>query len=592
MIYDQAVVNRIWCDTLLEELVRFGVQDVCVAPGSRSTPLTLEAEANSGLTLHTHFDERGLGFFALGLAKASKKPVVVIVTSGTAVANLLPAVAEAGLTREKLILLTSDRPVELINCGANQAIQQQGIFSSHVETALNLPSPSLQVPLNWLLTSVDQLVNKQASAGGAIHINCPFPEPLYSNNEKNMYEDYLQSVHNWKQSLTTYTRRALYSQTDLYTRPAFSHTATPTQPSFEANVQASDYAYQKGVVVIGSVDVAEAEKALEFAKSLGWPVFCDPQSGVNSDWAHYDLWMQNKHAQHLLGECQCIIQLGERVVSKRLNQWIKQQAAQFNAGQYVVISPDVHRINQSHLPQTHVVSDISQWLNAQSTPSLLKPSAGWGDELTQLSRSISELTLAQLTSNDQLTELSVAADLSARVKGRDLFIGNSLIVRLVDMLTRLDKTQVFTNRGASGIDGLVATAAGVISATHKPLLMLIGDTSLLYDLNSLALLTHVKTPIVIVVNNNDGGAIFDLLPVPEQQKQALYQMPHGYDFQHAAHQFQLQYTCPETLSSYQTKVEDHFANGHGALIVEIKTPAEQASNLLKQFNLMLKEALS
>ncbi|NOH99197.1 2-succinyl-5-enolpyruvyl-6-hydroxy-3-cyclohexene-1-carboxylic-acid synthase [Vibrio sp. 99-70-13A1] len=578
MIYDQAVVNRIWCDTLLEELVRSGVQDVCVAPGSRSTPLTLEAEANSNLTLHTHFDERGLGFFALGLAKASKKPVVVIVTSGTAVANLLPAVAEAGLTREKLILLTSDRPTELINCGANQAIQQQGIFSSHVESALNLPSPSLQIPLNWLLTSADQLLNKQASVGGAIHINCPFPEPLYSNNEKALYQEYLQSVHNWKQSLTTYTN-TVYSKT------------TDPNATVQANVQASDYAYQKGVVVIGSLDLSEAVKALEFAKSLGWPVFCDPQSGVNSDWAHYDLWMQNAHAQQLLGDCQFILQLGERIVSKRLNQWIKQQATEFNSEQYVVISPDAHRINQDHLPQTHIVSDISQWLSAQNTPSLLKPSASWGDELTQLSHSISELSLAQLTNNDQLTELSVAADLSARVNGRNLFIGNSLIVRLVDMLTRLDKIQVFTNRGASGIDGLVATAAGVLEATSKPILMLIGDTSLLYDLNSLALLTHVKTPIVIVVNNNDGGAIFDLLPVPEQQKQALYQMPHGYDFQHAAHQFQLQYTCPETLSSYQTKVEDHFANGHGALIVEIKTPAEQASNLLKQFNLMLKEAL-
>ncbi|MGB1319949.1 MAG: 2-succinyl-5-enolpyruvyl-6-hydroxy-3-cyclohexene-1-carboxylic-acid synthase [Vibrio gallaecicus] len=578
MIYDQAVVNRIWCDTLLEELVRCGVEDVCVAPGSRSTPLTLEAEANSGLTLHTHFDERGLGFFALGLAKASKKPVAVIVTSGTAVANLLPAVAEAGLTREKLILLTSDRPTELINCGANQAIQQQGIFSSHVESALNLPSPSLQVPLNWLLTSVDQLVNKQASAGGAIHINCPFPEPLYSNNEKVMYEDYLQSVHNWKKSLITYTNTVFFK-------------TSASNTSVQANVQASDYAYQKGVVVIGSVDVKEAEKALDFAKSLGWPVFCDPQSGMNSDWAHYDLWMQNKHAQHLLADCQFILQLGERIVSKRLNQWIKQQATEFNSEQYVVISPETHRINQDHLPQTHIVSGISQWLSAQSTPSLLKPSAGWGDELTQLSRSISELTLAQLTSNDQLTELSVAADLSARVNGRDVFIGNSLIVRLIDMLARLDKTQVFTNRGASGIDGLVATAAGVISATHKPLLMLIGDTSLLYDLNSLALLTHVKTPMVIVVNNNDGGAIFDLLPVPEQQKQALYQMPHGYDFEHAAHQFQLQYASPETLSSYQNKIEEHFSNGSGVLILEVKTPAEQASSLLKQFNLMLKEAL-
>ncbi|MDK9759630.1 hypothetical protein KIV40_30985, partial [Vibrio sp. D173a] len=151
--HDQAVLNRIWSSTLLEELARSGVEHVCIAPGSRSTPLTLEAQANTKLTIHTHFDERGLGFFALGLAKATQGKVAVIVTSGTAVANLLPAVAEAGLTRESLILLTSDRPVELVNCGANQAIQQLGIFSQHVEGALNLPSPTTQVSLNWLLSS-------------------------------------------------------------------------------------------------------------------------------------------------------------------------------------------------------------------------------------------------------------------------------------------------------------------------------------------------------------------------------------------------------------------------------------------------------
>ncbi|KOO11995.1 2-succinyl-5-enolpyruvyl-6-hydroxy-3-cyclohexene-1-carboxylate synthase, partial [Vibrio xuii] len=157
-LFHQTVINRIWCQTILDELTRFGVTDVCVAPGSRSTPLTLEADENTKLTLHTHFDERGLGFLALGLAKASQRPVAVVVTSGTAVANLLPAIAEAKLTGEKLVVLTADRPIELVGCGANQAINQSGIFSEHVSAALELPSPSLHTPLKWLLTSVDQVM--------------------------------------------------------------------------------------------------------------------------------------------------------------------------------------------------------------------------------------------------------------------------------------------------------------------------------------------------------------------------------------------------------------------------------------------------
>ncbi|CAH6870109.1 2-succinyl-5-enolpyruvyl-6-hydroxy-3-cyclohexene-1-carboxylic-acid synthase [Vibrio chagasii] len=574
MNHDQAVLNRVWCHTLLEELTRSGVEHVCIAPGSRSTPLTLEAEANSKLTLHTHFDERGLGFLALGLAKASNKPVAVIVTSGTAVANLLPATAESGLTREKLILLTSDRPIDLVNCGANQAIQQQGIFSSHVETALNLPSPTTQVSLNWLLTSVDTALAKQRSVGGAIHINCPFPEPLYSANSAEMYADYTKSVAAWRASTSLYSNTYLPSHLNA-------------QP-----VSASDYVARKGAVIIGSIENEAAIKAKQFASALGWPVLCDPQSGVSSDWKHYDLWMQSDAAKAQLSQCDFIIQFGERIVSKRLNQWVKGQAATFCSSQYIVVSPDAHRINQDHLPQTHIVADIEYWLSEQHLPTLLGEHAGWAAPLAEVANTVQQLALAQISNNDQLTELSVAVDLSSRLKGRELFVGNSLMVRLVDMLSSISATQVYSNRGASGIDGLVATAAGVIKANQTPLMMLIGDTSLLYDLNSLALLTHSTTPMVIVVTNNDGGAIFDLLPVPEQQKQSLYQMPHGFSFEHAAAQFKLDYAAPETLNCYQTLIEKHFEQGQGTLLVEVKTPPEQASTLLKQFRSMLTEALA
>lgn len=572
--HDQAVLNRIWSSTLLEELARSGVEHVCIAPGSRSTPLTLEAQANTKLTIHTHFDERGLGFFALGLAKATQGKVAVIVTSGTAVANLLPAVAEAGLTREPLILLTSDRPVELINCGANQAIQQLGIFSQHVEGALNLPSPTTQVSLNWLLSSVDDVLARQSAHGGPVHINCPYPEPLYSNESADIYRDYCVSVANWQESEKTYTSKS-------YRLTATTH-----------NVSPCDYLERRGVVVIGSLELEQAQAAKQFAESLGWPVLCDPQSGLESEWQYYDLWLQIPEAARGLSECECIIQFGERIVSKRLNQWIKQQARVFTPQQYLVISPDSHCINQDHLPQTHVVAQPVQWVASQTLPSLHAHYAGWAESVKAMSQCVAQQARSQLMNDDQLTELSVAVDLSARLRGRELFVGNSLMVRLVDMLSAVPNCSVYSNRGASGIDGLVATAAGVLKVNQQPMLMLIGDTSLLYDLNSLALLSESETPMVIVVTNNDGGAIFDLLPVPQQQKQSLYQMPHGYSFEHAAAQFRLQYAAPETLTQYQNVLESHFDQGSGVLLVEVKTAPEQASSLLKQFNSMLKEALA
>lgn len=188
--------NRRWAAVILEALTRHGVRHVCIAPGSRSTPLTLAAAENRALIHHTHFDERGLGHLALGLAKVSKEPVAVIVTSGTAVANLYPALIEAGLTGEKLILLTADRPPELIDCGANQAIRQPGLFSSHPSQTISLPRPTQDIPASWLVSTVDHAM--ETLRGGALHINCPFAEPLYGELDDTGL-DWQQSLGDWWQ---------------------------------------------------------------------------------------------------------------------------------------------------------------------------------------------------------------------------------------------------------------------------------------------------------------------------------------------------------------------------------------------------------
>ncbi|WP_423840290.1 2-succinyl-5-enolpyruvyl-6-hydroxy-3-cyclohexene-1-carboxylic-acid synthase [Vibrio mytili] len=568
---DQAVLNRIWSETLLLELSRFGVNHVCIAPGSRSTPLTLEAAAQPNFTLHTHYDERGLGFMALGLAKASKAPVAVIVTSGTAVANLLPAVAEAKLTGEKLILLTADRPRELVGCGANQAIEQPGIFSHHVSASLYLPSPTLDTPLNWVLTSVDDVMFRQQQRGGAVHINCAFPEPLYSDGSKTQYQRYLDSVAVWKTDNETYTRQ-------------LTRTSVDDIPSFMD---------AKGIVVIGSVTLEEALSAKQFAEKLGWPVFADPQSGVSSHWSHYDLWLQIPTLAQQLNDCELIIQFGSRIVSKRLNAWMEAHVSQRQQGRnihYWYVADCASRNNQSHLPQLHWVTTPQRWIstaiNAHSLNSVSQ--YGWANalakEVSQVTHKISDEMQPE---TDALNELLLAADVAKRASNVDLFLGNSLFVRLVDMFAKLEATDVFTNRGASGIDGLLATAAGVQRSRGKPLLIFLGDTAALYDLNSLALFRHHHQPTVIVITNNDGGAIFDMLPVPSEQRETYYQMPHGFHFEYAAKQFGLLYQRPSTLTEYQNGVSEHLEHGQGTLVVEVQTPPQQAAQLMKAFNIRL-----
>ncbi len=615
----QAPLNRLWASLILDELSRLGVRHVCVAPGSRSTPLVLAAEGNDNLTLHSHFDERGLGFYALGLAKSLQAPIAVVVTSGTAVANLLPAVVESGLTKEKLVLLTADRPLEQINCGANQAIQQSGLFSSHVCHALLLPSPSLVITPQWLLSTIDQSLAVQQQVGGTVHINCPYPEPLYGGDAD--FSDYLTGIAGWQTSQKTYLSiNALGTNVigvdGVNTHLSESHAAYTCMPVIN----------KKGLVVIGAVATAEMQAIKQWAAVLGWPVLVDPQAGGSSEWAHYDVWLQNQACHDKLAETEILVQFGARLVSKRLGQFI----AQHDWQDYWLIADQAGQLDPYHHRCKQFISSVSTWLrcfvegnlNHQLSEPLRSNSGSlvthgrlfadvgvchrdangyeWAKTLTLASNKVRQLVETNYI--DNLTEISFATTLDACLtmppltNPTSLFIGNSLIVRLLDMFVTLPNVPVFSNRGASGIDGLLATAAGVQAGQEQGMLCLLGDTSLLYDLNSLALFSNPTYPSVIVVLNNDGGAIFDMLPVNEQQKEQLYRMPHGFTFEHAAAMFGLDYAQPKTLADALSAI-DHGLNPMRevageirTLLVEIVTPAGEAAKKLKQLFSEVKNA--
>ncbi|SQD77887.1 2-succinyl-5-enolpyruvyl-6-hydroxy-3-cyclohexene-1-carboxylic-acid synthase [Moritella yayanosii] len=592
----QAPLNRLWARLILEELCRLGVRHVCVAPGSRSTPLVLAAEAHDSLTLHCHFDERGLGFYALGLAKSLLAPIAVIVTSGTAVANLLPAVVESGLTKEKLVLLTADRPLEKINCGANQAIQQAGLFSSHVCHQLLLPSPSLTITPQWLLSNIDQSLALQQQVGGTVHINCPYPEPLYGGEAD--FSDYLTGINSWQTSLQAYSSihmRYIDVTDDKY---ADLHGNMPV-------------VHKKGLIVIGALALADMQAVKQWAAVLGWPVLVDPQSGGSSAWAHYDIWLQNQACHDKLAEAEVLVQFGARLVSKRLGQFI----AQHDWQDYWLIAEQTGQLDPYHHRCKQFISPISSWLalfasgklNTQLSATVSSNSRvfadvsqcypaiygyEWAEILTSASSKVRQLVETNYI--DNLTEISFAATLATCLtmprltSATSLFIGNSLTVRLLDMFAQFPNVPVFSNRGASGIDGLLATAAGVQQGQQQAMLCLLGDTSLLYDLNSLALFSNPTLPSVIVVVNNDGGAIFDMLPVAQQQKEQLYRMPHGFNFKHAAAMFDLDYIQPRSLADALSAI-DHGLNPMSditgkirTLLVEIVTPAGAAAQQLKQ----------
>lgn len=545
-----SVFNRRWAALLLEALARHGVRHVCIAPGSRSTPLTLAAAAHRSFICHTHFDERGLGHLALGLAKAAREPVAVIVTSGTAAANLYPSLIEAGLTGERLVFLTADRPPELIDCGANQAIRQPGLYAGHPTLNIDLPRPSPDIPACWLASTLDSAMARLSH--GALHINCPFAEPLYGGDEQ-QYAEWSAALGDWWQS------------TQPWLREVDPHQVLK-QPDWFS------WRQKRGVVLAGRMSAEEGVRLAEWAAMLGWPLIGDVLSQTGQPLPCADLWLAQLQACQLLENAQLVVQFGSSLTGKRLLQW--QERCQ--PEEFWLIDSLPGRLDPAHHRGRRIRATVSEWLALH--PAQIR--APWAGELAVLAQNAFD------AASEYLAERFGEAQLANRLpellpENGQLFLGNSLIVRLIDALAQLPAGYpVFSNRGASGIDGLISTAAGVQRATAKPMLAVVGDLSALYDLNALALLRHCSAPTVLIVVNNNGGQIFSLLPTPELERQRFYCMPQNVDFSHAAAMFQLHYACPENWEQLQQAVAQGWCHS-GATLIELQVPPSDGAETLQ-----------
>lgn len=563
-----AELNLLWGTLILEELARLGVKHVCMAPGSRSTPLTLAAAKQTNLCQHLHFDERGLGFMALGLAKASAAPVAIITTSGTAVANLYPAIIEAWLTQVPFIVLSGDRPPELIDCGANQAITQPAIFAQYAK-ALNLPTPDLNISPAALLSSIDDAVSNQTQP---VHINCMYREPLYPAEPQADFSQYLKAVAQWQQGHAPYIQYAARSTSQLPTADALAR-----------------FVHGKGVIVAATL-APEHNPAQLIALSikLGWPILTDAQSQLRQSSAaigNIDQLLLHPKSQAILAQAEKVLVFGGRILSKRLISYLNEKPWK----DYWQVLPEQQRLDPSHKAK-------QQWIATADTFSQLpwprSSEAQWALPLTQHNAALETLFKQQIDHADFGEAQAIRAIAQRQTAAQQLFIGNSLPVRLFDMYAPItaDYANVFTNRGASGIDGLLATASGVAMADKKPTTLIIGDISQLHDLNSLAIARTVTSPFVIVILNNDGGNIFNLLPVPnEQLRTDYYRLSHGLEFGFGAAMFGLAYNQVDNLEDFIESYE-YAMTYAGPSVIEVSASQRQASDQMAAIATWVKQS--
>lgn len=525
-------LSELWAFLLVENCVRHGVREFVIAPGSRSTPLTLAAASHPQIQTQVHVDERGLGFYALGLAKASQCPVVVITTSGTAVANLLPSVIEAYYSRIPLILLTADRPPELQDCGANQTIHQPELFGVYTQYSATLPVPSLEVSPELLLSEVSQAVCfSKGPVFGPVHLNCPFREPLWDPESETDYTVHLEVVASWIQSERPYEEVLTPSETSL----------------FELDIQDESVC-----VVAGELKtLEESQFVLDLAQRYQWTILPDVQSHLGL--LCHESCLGDYHQRLAIDDGMpsptMIIHMGGRLVSKELEQWL----ATFQ-GRYIHMDPYHSGYNPMHLSKEVIhgsVLDFNQVVRLTGR-SCVMPTCSVGEEQKEALFSESSVMRRFI---DGMSEEDV------------LFCGNSKPIRIVDQLYGCRQTplRVVANRGASGIDGVIASAIGFIQNSGQKGWLFIGDLSFIHDMNSLLLLKQLSVPLTIVVFNDNGGRIFETLPIGAHDRyiEPYFVVPHHLTFEAISATFQLPYQSINSFDDWPS-IEDK-----GSQLIEV-----------------------
>ncbi|MFI5053709.1 MAG: 2-succinyl-5-enolpyruvyl-6-hydroxy-3-cyclohexene-1-carboxylic-acid synthase [Acidimicrobiia bacterium] len=476
--------------TLVDEWVRQGITDACLAPGSRSAPLALALAADERIRLHVHLDERSASFFALGLGRASGRPAVVLCTSGTAAANFHPAVLEAHHGRVPMIVCTADRPPELRDTGAGQTVDQVKLYGDAVRWfhEANVPTDSPGAGAEWRALASRASADAVGPPPGPVHLNLPFREPLVPTGEPLV--------------------EAPGRSDD---RPWTAHVPGVRAPSVEmldalAHLVADR---PRGLVVAGWGAGVRASTVLRFAEAAGWPVLADPVSSlrVGGTISTYDAMLRDQRfaSAH---RPDVVLRVGGPLTNKVTMQWLDPSVGQ------VLVDPHGTWFDPHHAVSGRMIADPELLLAAlaDALDVMLDDDwvGGWGDADAAARAAIDDL----IDGWEDPFEGRIARDVHASVpEGASLVVASSMPVRdLESFAAPRDGVTVHANRGVNGIDGFASTVLGVAAASDGPTVGLVGDLCFLHDANGLLGATSRDLDATFVVVDNRGGGIFSFLP--------------------------------------------------------------------------------
>lgn len=565
---------------LVDEFYQLGVRHAVFSPGSRSTTMAMLFKEHEGFETYMNIDERSASFMALGIAKAHKEPTVLVCTSGSAVAHYLPAILEAQYTGIPLIVLSADRPHTLLHVGAPQTVDQHKIFGTAVnyfeELAVPQESHYYTYPRQVARKSYMKAMDTKK---GPVHINVPLFEPLVPELSRNHFEAGRSSFKVVKPNYgSVFDCRHENDLTHINNAVDIAHGNDGTNEINDLFKR-----YERILILAGpQIDIDEAETIRSFGAALQAPILADPLSNVRGCGTSkvvistYDALLAGQALWNEL-KPDCVIQFGQIVVSKRVQQMI----ASWTDVEYIEVNPTMDSMNPTGKTTMHVQASIDVFTHLYG----------------KNNNSDEYLKLWQRLEQEGKKQLSTAIDEPHCFEGRtirelqkkipedgQIFVANSMTIRDFDYFwfSGESKAVLYGNRGVNGIDGTISTALG-LAVNGRPTYLVTGDLSLFHDLNGLAVAKTHNLNLTIILHNNDGGGIFEYLPQKGTKHfDYLFSTSQGLDYSGAAKLYGCGYTkisSPDELSSVLAKIGQE----SGVHIIEIPTNREYSRELHKKY---------
>jgi 2-succinyl-5-enolpyruvyl-6-hydroxy-3-cyclohexene-1-carboxylate synthase len=580
--------NIIWAETFIGQLVRLGVRYACISPGSRSTPIALACAGAKELRSFVHIDERSGGFFALGIAKNLHQPVLLVCTSGTAAAEFYPAIIEAYQQHVPLIVCTADRPPELLDCGANQTINQENLYANHIRWFVNAGIPEPTAERLRHIRNLARRAVKEATGltSGPVHINLPFRKPF----EPNSYTDTIDA--------------RVYDDVTAVQGDEISPGRITVAPARETvrDIVSIVRPATRGLIIVGPGDFNDrfTKQVTEMASLLSYPILADGASQLrfgrhdkNMIMTHYDAYLR---AASFAGshKPEVILQFGGTVSSKGLELFLADQDA-FK----VHINAAGKWLDPSNYLRAVVQSDPDTFCELMNRELRHEPPERrrneWPEDFKNAELHAESLRKEMIDCTESLFEGKVIRIVLETIpEGSHVLISNSTPIRDLDyFVSSLDKKlRIHTNRGASGIDGINSTALGIAATSSAPVYLITGDLAFYHDLNGLIAVRKYGIPIIVILINNNGGGIFEHLPISEYRDifNDYFLTPHNLEFKPLIVGYGGNYKHIRSWEDLRTGLHDSHVQ-RKFHVLEIRTDARACTELRKEYWNKVQEVL-